>query len=168
MVKAIAAAGTRGVAVAIVQWSEVPGSTLAIDWTLLRTRDDATAFARKITRIPRLLPGGHTGIGRAVLYSLRQIQINRFEGRRKIIDISSDGRNNDGPYPSTARDETVAKGVTVNGLAILTDHRNLTDYFRERVVGGPGAFVVSAADYGDFGLAMEEKLAREISGKTGN
>jgi len=39
----------------------------------------------------------------------------------------------------------------------------LTSYTNE-VIGGPGAFAVTCADYKDFTEAMRQKLTREIHG----
>ena len=76
-----------------------------------------------------------------------------FESPRRTIDVSGDGTNNAGRDVTLARDEAVAKGITINGLVILSatplpwnpDHTNppggLEHYYRNNVVGGPGAFV---------------------------
>ena len=74
-----------------------------------------------------------------------------------------------------ARDEAVAAGVTVNGLAILTDQRfsfssehtnppgGLEKYYRDNVIGGPGAFVLVAKDFSSFGNLLIKKLIAEIA-----
>ena len=80
-----------------------------------------------------------------------------------MIDISGDGINNIGRQPEAARDEAVAEGITINGLAILTDFAGLDHYFRNSVVGGPGAFVVAVAEFADFAAAVLNKLVREIA-----
>ena len=61
-----------------------------------------------------------------------------------------------------ARDRAVAEGITINGLAILNDRPTyrhwlrvpLDEYFRERVVGGPGAFVIAVEEFESFGIAV--------------
>ena len=58
----------------------------------------------------------------------------------------------------------VAAGITINGLAILNETPDLDSYYRERVVGGPGAFLMVADDYQDFIAAIRRKLVREIGG----
>jgi hypothetical protein len=74
-----------------------------------------------------------------------------------------------------ARDDAVAKGVTINGLVILSDrpmawnpeHTNppggLVNYFRDNVIGGPGAFVLAAENFESFGQAIIKKLIAEIA-----
>jgi hypothetical protein len=55
-------------------------------------------------------------------------------------------------------------GTTINGLAILNEFPALDQYYAERVIGGPEAFVVAARDYDDFARAMRFKLLQEIRG----
>ncbi len=96
-----------------------------------------------------------------------------WEATRRVIDVSGDGVNNSGPPAEEARDRAVAEGITINGLPILNDRPTfgrmpsvpLDEYFRERVVGGPGAFVVPAEDFEAFGVAVRRKLIREVAGR---
>ena len=53
--------------------------------------------------------------------------------------------------------------MTINGLAILTDTKDLDDYFRTDVIAGNGAFVIAAIDYLDFARAIHLKLLRELT-----
>jgi hypothetical protein len=124
----------------------------------------ADAFAAEIDNTPRYLIGGGTAIGGAVLYSMHQLQINDFDGRRKVIDVSGDGRTNQGSSPNRARDLAVAAGITINGLAILNEDVLVDLHYEANVIGGTGAFVMRADDYQDFADAILEKLVKEISG----
>ena len=104
------------------------------------------------------------------------VQLDRapYEARRRIIDVSGDGDNNVGRDVTAARDAAVAKGVTINGLVILTPtqassnhgHTNppggLADYYRNNVIGGPGAFVMVADNFNSFGNTLVKKLISEI------
>jgi hypothetical protein len=93
--------------------------------------------------------------------------------------VSGDGTNNSGRDVGAARDEAVAQGITINGLAILSakplswnaEHTNppggLETYFRNNVIGGPGAFVVAAQDFNAFGQAIISKLIAEIASHDG-
>ena len=92
-----------------------------------------------------------------------------------MIDISGDGYNNRGRPVERARDDAVAAGITINGLPIINDRpnpwgglppRDLDRYFEEQVIGGPGAFIVVAEDYGAFASAILSKLLLEIAGDT--
>jgi hypothetical protein len=65
---------------------------------------------------------------------------------------------------AAARAAALAAGVTtINGLPIENDIRDLNDQFYvPYVIGGEGAFSLPAADYGDFGTAVANKLVAEI------
>src|SRR5690606_36705991 len=84
-------------------------------------------------------------------------------GRRRVIDISGDGINNSGRLATSARDDALREGVTINGLAILTEVGGLDAYFRQNVVGGEGAFVIAAESFEAFAQAILNKLIREIA-----
>ncbi len=88
----------------------------------------------------------------------------RRAGRRekRIIDISGDGTNNAGRAITEARDQAVAAGVTINGLAIINTQANpgyafhtqppggLPKYYEENVIGGPGAFLFQVENFDDL------------------
>src|SRR5690606_19482667 len=91
----------------------------------------------------------------------------------RVIDLSGDGPNNHGRRVDTVRDETLAKGITINGLPIINQAdrwnsryflEDLDRYFEGCVIGGPGSFVVVAADFQDFARAIRQKLILEIAG----
>jgi hypothetical protein len=88
----------------------------------------------------------------------------RQPATRRVIDVSTDGRNNMGRPAFRARDELVARGITINGLAIANEWPTLDVYLERQVTGGPSNFVVKADSYDDFGAAMQRKLIREIVG----
>lgn len=159
---AIRATGDLGIAIAMIQWSDNRRQHVAIDWTHLTTADTTTDFAAMIDRTPRFLDGGGTAIGGAIEFASRAIARNAFQGVRKVIDISGDGRANQGAQPSKLRDLAVAQGITINGLAILNEDASVDGYYRTSVIGGTGAFVMTANNYEDFAAAMLEKLIKEI------
>lgn len=160
---AITALGDAGLAVALVQWSGGRMQRLSVDWARLRETPEVERFASSVARSTRLLTGG-TNLGGAVRYSLEQIEANRFEGRRKVVDVSGDGFA--GLSPRRERDRAVSRGVTINGLAILNERPELGLYYATHLIGGAGAFVVTADSYEDFADAMRDKLLQEISGFT--
>ena len=164
VIHAIRAAGDLGVAVSLIQWSDNLNQVVAVDWTLVRDQESALTFSRQIDRAPRFLVGGSTAIGGALKFALRQLERNGFRGRRQVIDVSGDGRTNQGVQPDDIRDIAVDQGITVNGLAILNEDAYVDRYYLSSVIGGTGAFVMSAADYRDFASAILEKLIKEIVG----
>jgi hypothetical protein len=98
-----------------------------------------------------------------------------YDAPRRTIDVSGDGTNNAGRDVVSVRDEALAQGVTINGLVILSDtplvwnpdHTNppggLDNYYRNNVVGGPGAFVQVAQDFNSFGQAIVKKMIAEVA-----
>ena len=164
VLRAIQAAGDLGIAVGLVQWSDDAKQSLAIGWRRLGDAATAAAYADEIEATPRFLVGGGTAIGGALTFAINQLQSNGFEGRRQVIDLSGDGRTNQGKRPHQVRDQAVALGITINGLAILNEDAFIDRYYRNNVIGGEGAFVMTAADYEDYAEAMLEKLVQEIAG----
>src|SRR6266446_3579725 len=116
-----------------------------------------------------------TSISAGIDFAITRLDQAPYEAHRRVIDVSGDGENNAGRNVAAARDEAIAKGVTVNGLVILTElpslsystHTNppggLANYYRRNVIGGPGAFVVVAENFNSFGNAIIKKLIREIA-----
>ena len=87
-----------------------------------------------------------------------------------MIDISGDGANNQGRIVTAARDEALAQGITINGLPLmlkrpdgLWDIDNLDLYFRDCVIGGPGAFMIPVREKAQFAEAIRTKVVREIA-----
>ncbi len=163
VIAAIKSTGSNGIAVTLMHWSSANQQRLIVPWTQLRSGFDALQFAGRIAEVGQRQFIGSTGIGGALLNAERAIRRNKFEGRRKSIDVSGDGANNSGVIPSIVRDQVVAAGVTINGLAILNESPFLDRYYKREVIGGPNSFVMTVADYEDLVDGMRRKLIREIS-----
>ena len=163
VVAAIEGHGTAGIAVTVMQWSSPGNQIVAVDWTAVADVASASALAERIESAGRLLYG-ETAIAHALRFARGLFAGDRFDGRRKVIDLSGDGPNNFGGVPRQVRDLAVADGVTINGLAILNEYAELDRYYEAEVIGGPGAFVMAAVDYQDFATAIRNKLVREIVG----
>ena len=163
VVQAIRAAGDLGLAVALVQWADYRQHALSVDWAVVRDAASARQFAKQLDGVRRSV-AGNTAIGSALEFAILQLEGNGFVGRRKVIDVSGDGRNNQGAAAWLVRDLAVAQGITVNGLAILNEDPTLDRYYVTNVIGGPGAFVMTANDYAAYRLAILTKLIKEIIG----
>ena len=112
---------------------------------------------------------------RGIDFAIVQLARAPYQAKRRTIDVSGDGTNNSGRDVWLARDEAVAKGITINGLVILSErpmpwnpeHTNppggLPNYYRNNVIGGPGAFVMVAENFASFGQAIIKKLIAEIA-----
>jgi len=70
---------------------------------------------------------------------------------------------NFGDPPTVVRDALIKQGITINGLAILTEEPWLDEYYRQNVIGGPSSFVLSAKSFESFAEAMLRKLVQEVA-----
>jgi len=163
VVEAIAAGVNGSIAVTVVQWSGFTEQIVKIDWQKVANASDLSHLADQVRTMTRRYKNGATDIGGVLDFSQQQFKSAPYSGRRQIIDIVGDGTNNVNFSPHIERDRVVKAGSTINALAIVTASATLFDYFRNKVIGGPGAFVETALDYNAFELAMRRKLVREIT-----
>jgi hypothetical protein len=163
VLRAIQSGERRSIAVTYVQWAGPFLQNQSIGWTLINDGESAHEFADRFETAPRAFYGGGTSLSGIIDFSRTLFPKSGFTGRRRVIDISGDGINNSGRLATSARDEAVREGITVNGLAILTEVGGLDHYFRENIMGGEGSFVIAAADFDSFAQAILNKLIREIA-----
>jgi hypothetical protein len=163
---AIAQTPSGAIAVTLVQWAGYGHYEQVIGWTIIHDAGTASRFANTIAETTRALDGS-TSLSGAIDFSARLLRTNGLNARRRVIDVSGDGSNNQGRPATLARDEAVAAGITINGLPILTEDPTLDTYYREHVIGGPGAFLVVAEDFESFSDAILTKLTIEIAGADG-
>lgn len=164
-VVAAVADGPRGaISVAVFEWADPASQMLAVPWTVIDGPATANALARRLDGMTRQVPRGGTSIAGALAFASVLFQNNPHPGDRQVIDLTADGRNNQGPAVDQLRDLLVARGITINGMVILNDDALLDEYFEYRVIGGPDAFVEAAADYTNYANAIRRKLIREIRG----
>jgi hypothetical protein len=151
-----------GAAIAVTQWGGPGESRIMVPFTEIRTTQDAKAFGFLVSRGYRSFRATTTSIATAIDDSVALLDANGFAGHRRVIDVSGDGVDNSGLDLVASRDAALALGVTVNGLAIESEHVGLTDYYRENVIIGADSFVVKAKDFEDYARAIREKLLREL------
>jgi Protein of unknown function (DUF1194) len=161
---AAAIAQSGPVAVTLVQWAGYGDYQQVIGWTVVHDAGTASRFASTIAATTRALRGS-TSLSGAIDFSARLLRTNGHNARRRIIDVSGDGSNNQGRPARVARNEAVDAGITINGLPILSQDPELDTYYRKHVIGGPGAFLVVAGDFDSFSDAILRKLAIEIAGE---
>jgi hypothetical protein len=174
VLEAISSGIHRRIAVCFVEWSGSTSQKVLIDWTLVHDAASARQFGDRLLETPRAF-ADRTSISAGIEFSMAQFERAPFRGGRRTIDVSGDGTNNSGRDVGTVRDEAVAKGITINGLVILSEraipwnpeHTNppggLPNYYRVNVMGGPGSFVMVAQDFNSFGQAIVKKLIAEIA-----
>jgi Ca-activated chloride channel family protein len=151
--------------VALVQWTGVSRQQVTLPWRPITSFDDTAALARDISAAPRAWRHFSTAIGEALLFSSGLFaEVPRC--RRRVIDLSGDGLSNEGPTPDALRPLFDREAITVNALAIEGAEDDLTAYFFERVIWGPGAFVATADGYADYPAKIRQKLLRELTEQT--
>ena len=164
VVQAVESLGGAGIAVAVLEFAGAAQQSVLVEWVRIAGRADAAALAVAIDAAPERAFGGGTAIGSALATATRLIEDNAYRGTRRVIDVSGDGASNRGQPLDAARTTALAAGITVNGLAITRDDADLEHHYRQRVIGGPGAFLMVVDRYQDFAQALQRKLIREIEG----
>ncbi len=159
---AIRAGTYKTIGVTVVQWSGDGIQRIAGPWTTVEDAPSAARLAARIAGTERMAQESATSISSMIELGIALLKTNPFQGVRRVIDISSDGRNNVGHDIAAARALALIQGVTVNGLAILNEVPTLHLYIEQQVISGPHAFVMEAADYDDYAVAILRKLIREI------
>jgi hypothetical protein len=163
VLNAIRSLDTQSIAVTMMQWTGPRLHVVVVDWTQIKDEASADGFAAAIEAAPRQLFGGGTSISGAIDYSRLLLMQSPFNGVRRVIDISGDGSNNSGRPVTEARDDAVRDGVGINGLPILSIEPALDRYYYDKVIGGPGAFMIPAENYDTFAAAVLKKLITEIA-----
>jgi Protein of unknown function (DUF1194) len=174
---AVRAGRNHRIAVLYLEWSGVGNQKVVIDWTTIDGSKAAQEFGDRLLETNRSF-ADRTSISGGIDFAVAQIARAPFKAERQTIDVSGDGTNNAGRDVTQARDEALALGITINGLVILSErplpwnpeHTNppggLTNYYRDNVIGGNGAFVVEAKDFNSFGQAIVKKMIAEIADAT--
>jgi len=156
------------IAVTYMEWAGSPDQKVIVPWTILDNPESLMAFADKIASTP-LRRAQRTSISGAIDFSVRLLEESGVEAMRQVIDISGDGPNNQGRGVVQARDEALAKGITINGLPIMLrkpgylDIPELDVYYKDCVIGGQGAFTVPVRERDQFIEAIKTKILLEIA-----
>jgi hypothetical protein len=163
VIDTIRAAG--GIDVLMLEWSDRDKQTVVVDWSRVNDAASGAAFAAKV-RAGTRSSSGLTAIGDALLAAAAALENVPDEPARRVIDLSGDGMANVGPRPDDIRDALTAKGITINGLAILASEPWLDTYYNNEVIGGAGAFLLQVKDFQSFATAIKQKLLAEISARS--
>ena len=167
---AIRTGAWQRIAVTYVEWGDSTSQAIVVPWRIIDGEASARAFAADLMAPPRLARG-RNAIGQALVFGKAMIEANDHQGYRKVIDLSADSANSWNGIPlAAAREEVLASGITINGLAILCRNcsgrpvtYDLEQAFQDRIIGGPNSFVVTADDMQQFALAVKRKLILEIA-----
>jgi len=162
LVEAIANA-PGGIEVLVLEWSDPDKIAVTVGWTRVANRASAAAFAAAVRATTRT-SHGLTAIGAAMRAGAAAFDHMPEPAAHRVIDVSGDGMANFGPSPAQVRDELVSQGITINGLAILTEEPWLAEYYSNNVIGGASSFCLVAENMDSFAEAMLKKLVQEVAG----
>jgi len=125
---AIRSGPAKAIAVSVLFWADATVPKSETGWFLLAAPGDAESFATLMSGLPRGTEGG-TGIGAGIAAAIRKLDRNDFSAPRQVVDVSGDGRETPARevvvLMPQARAMAQARGVTVNGLAILNEDPDL-------------------------------------------
>lgn len=158
------------IGVVFVEWGAPSSQEIIIEWTVIDGGAAAASFAAQLRAAPKKT-FGYNSISNAIDLGVRLLDEAPFRAIRNVIDVSGDGPNIGGRDILAARDAAVGRGITINALAIRQPgsvaapslDMPLEDYYRENVIGGPGAFVETADGRERFAQAIRNKLVLEIA-----
>ncbi len=154
--------GQDGVWITAYEWSGSRHQYEQLPWTRMDSPESIDSVAETLRTAPRRAKDFPTSLGFALGHGLGLLQDAPERCRRKVIDVSSDGKTNDGFGPDSAYRAWNMAGITVNALVIEEPDNRIAPYYRDEVVFGPGAFVEIADGFEDYARAMRRKLLREI------
>lgn len=193
VIRVVTSGPRRAVMFTLVGWAD--RTKVLLPWTWIASASDAAAVAKMLRSLPSA-SGEYTCLGRMLKYlgdvTLNQVPV---KADRVVVDVSGDGPDNctSVQYVGEQRDRLVKDGVIINGLPILEDGtereierwnrapgstqgefplpskddaKSLTLWYERHVIGGPGAFAITAEGYEDFARAIRRKFIQEISGTT--
>ena len=165
--------GANGkIAITYFEWAGQFNQRIVMPWRLIDGPEAADAVAAEIARAP-YQRASRTSIAGALRFAKPLFDTSGYRGLRRVIDVSGDGTNNDGPLVAPTRDDVLAAGITINGLPIMLKRANvgsldielLDIYYEDCVIGGAGAFVVPIREREKFIEATRTKLVLEIAGR---
>lgn len=148
-------------ALLVMQWTGSSRQRVSVPWTRINDAADVLALSETVAATPRAWRNFSTAIGEALLSAQASFQ-DVPDCTNRIIDVSGDGTSNEGVEPRYLRRSLNTDGIIVNGLVIEdATAEDLTGYFFENVITGPGAFVMTANGFDDYPDRIRDKLRRE-------
>ena len=174
IVRALSSGRFGKVALLYVEWGKLGAVRIVIDWTVIQSSEDARQISQRLRLEPVVrLPG--TSISGIMSMAANWIDENEYVGTRRVIDISGDGPNNDGPPTLEVREDLSVRGIEVNGLPLMfkepVGYFNIEDldrYYEDCVITGAAPFAIPVHDLSSFADALLLKLVLEISGRSPN
>jgi Protein of unknown function (DUF1194) len=158
------------VAITYFEWASAFDQKVIVPWRVIDGPESADAVASEIRKAP-IRRASRTSISGAIMFGTALFDQNPNRGIRKVIDVSGDGPNNNGPVVGVTREAALAKGIVINGLPVMVkqtsyatmDIEHLDYYYEDCVIGGPGSFVIPIKNKGQFQEAIRTKLVMEVA-----
>jgi hypothetical protein len=148
-VSAASAGPHRRIGFMIFVWADGDYPEL-VSWRAIGSQEEADAASAEILgKLQALLEtssrhvGTLTNLSGALDHASQLFKAAPLQAARQVVNIVGNGEDNVGEDPLRARADLVAMGATINGVVIGTDKLVMT-YFRANVIGGKGAFLLSA------------------------
>jgi Protein of unknown function (DUF1194) len=162
VLEAVQRGPAKKIAISAFLWSDEDVQYVIVPWRLFGTRDDGKEIAQVFLRAPRDLYRGSTATGSALLFA-QSLLDSAPPSLRRVVDLSTDGYANTGNKVPKVRAQLIENGITINGLSIENEARDLTAYLQTEVTGGDGHFVIKAENFEAYAAAIKMKLLKEIS-----
>ena len=172
--EALLALPSAPVRLAVFEWSAPSFQRQILPWTDVTSEHIVLQIAKQLETTARQPAPPGTALGTAMQYGAAMLaeQSNCW---KRTLDISGDGKHNQGPHPRDIKQSLNPLSLTINALVIgadTTDMRDqrqveigeLTSYFEAWVILGPNAFVETALGFREYEAAMVRKLKRELQG----
>ncbi len=166
--------GSNGrISITYFEWANVGDQKILVPWRLIDGPESAGSVAAELSAAP-YRRASRTSISGGLMFGQSLFELSTYRGLRRVIDVSGDGANNNGPPVTLVRDQVLAKGTTINGLPIMLKKPNMMTmdiddldiYYEDCVIGGPGAFVIPIKEREKFTEAIRDKLVQEVAGVT--
>jgi hypothetical protein len=152
----------NGIAVAFAQWSGPTEHNYATaqQWYLITDGTTRDIFVSAIG--DNRLYNSSTSPGPAIEWGITELNNNAYDGSRIVIDVSGDGQQNAGtPAAKVASDDAHNDGITINGLAILSDEAaTIEAWYNNNIKTVDGKVWIATNE--NFIDAIKGKIATEV------
>ena len=165
---AVASGYFRRIALSAIAWSSFTKHELIMPWMQIGNADQAHMAALWLEKFrdrgEQIGHGSQTDVAWGIKLAAEQMHALPWWASKKVINMVGDGISNIGRIASIARDETLAAGITINGLVMARGRavKPLSAYYRREVIGGPTSFLQLSRTNQDFAQAMLRKMTLEM------
>jgi hypothetical protein len=156
------------IAVLVFVWADGDHPELA-GWRIIAGQADADGAAAELTaKLQALIDSSSRSVGTltnlsgALDHARSLLQAAPFRATRRVVNIVGNGEDNVSEDPQRARAALLALGATINGVVLGGDPAVLA-YYRNQVIGGRGAFCMTAARAEDLTTVLVSKFVADLA-----